>query len=387
MREIFLHSLSHKLAFIFCDEWLPLLRASNGRGMDESDLICLDSCKDRSYSLSSFKTGSSRLTVWDAAKDNMLQDGMHFYGGTGYRLFVGKPVKLPVIDDETVKFFSSCGYKASAQEIEQTFNTEESLCSTIRIGEERWRECDEHEEKVGLKTKKDAQRYCELVRKDVRTLVLCFLGQYVAYSSPRELQEPGVVYCSCSEWSSAPEDAEVNYLDRVEKAVRRLAQCRKATRASGEVLQRAAMSLRRDGRISLERYEKMRRYISDSQELSRVLDKLLRIFVIDTPIQLWVDLTRARVNWAELNPVFYDHNGIMAAGTSLSRISPLLPYTVAANTSALLAEMRARIKKELWAGEYEQTRLESKLLPDWFKQAELDIVNEDRQPAVGGTQE
>jgi hypothetical protein len=387
IRELFSHSLDHQLGFISCDEWLSLMRPSQVGDNDESDVMCFRCVADgdHSYSLGSFKEKSNRLPVWDAENNAMIEDSLVqvFFGGMVRALCGGKTATPPAVDDQVVRFFSSCGYKTSAQEIQQMFSTEESLRSTIRVACKRLRECDEYEEKHDMKIKRNCQTFCQLVRKDVRALVFEYLAVYIFYSL--EIRQPGVVYCS-GDIDNLTEDVEVDYLDRVAKALRRLAKCRNAAKVNSDILQQAVMQLRRDGRISLEQYQKAHRYIDDSRELSRVLDKLLRIFVVDAPIQLWVDLTKERVKPAE-GYVYHDHKTIRAAGTSLSRISPLFPYTVAAKTSALLTETRARIKNDLSAAEYEQTRLESILLPDWFKQAELEFADEDRQPAAGGAQQ
>ena len=110
--------------------------------------------------------------------------------------------------------------------------------------------------------------------------------------------------------------------------------------------------------------------------MSRTLDKLNRIFVIDKPLQLWADLAARRVSQA-LGTVFNDHPAIMAAGTSLSRVSFLLPHTVETKTGEVVVAVTSMIKQKLSKPEFEQTQLEARLQPDWFKQTGLEIIKDD----------
>ena len=113
--------------------------------------------------------------------------------------------------------------------------------------------------------------------------------------------------------------------------------------------------------------------------LSSVLDKLLRVYIIDRPMQLWCHVAQLRVEEAtDIKPFKQDDDeAIMRAGVSLSQISPLLPHTVEAETANLLVRTTGMIKKQLNEAQYGQTGLESKLLPNWFKRISLEVVKDD----------
>jgi len=172
--------------------------------------------------------------------------------------------------------------------------------------------------------------------------------------------------------SNQTDDAEIDYIHRLGKALRRLAAIRRKSSSLLNSLKACAEDLRRENQISGVQYQRVSQYIAVSEEMSRTLDKMNRIFVIDKPIQLWADLAANRVDRASGKK-----EAIMAAGSSLARVSFLLPHTVESITGKVVVGATSQIKNALSKAQFEQTQLESKLLPDWFKQAGLEVISDD----------
>jgi hypothetical protein len=174
-------------------------------------------------------------------------------------------------------------------------------------------------------------------------------------------------------------DAEIEYISKLEMALRRLANQRRKIDESLIQLNRVSQRLYSEKRITINQYQELTRFVRESKRLSAVLDKLLRIYVIDRPMQLWCHVAQMRVEEAtDIKPFKQDDDeAIMRAGVSLSQIASLLPYTVEAETARLLVCTTSMIKKQLSKAQYKQTGLESKLLPDWFRRTSLEVVKDD----------
>jgi len=188
----------------------------------------------------------------------------------------------------------------------------------------------------------------------------------------------------CSDGPSGlSDDAEIDYIGRLEKAVRRLAELRRMAGESLGSLKLSAADLLREDHITPVQYATILKHVHTSEEMYRTLDKLNRIFIIDKPLQLRADLAARRVyssgsmvGSSVAHPFMADVPKIISAGTSLALVSFLTPHTVESKTSSTVIAVIALIKQELSTIQLEQTQLESKLQPDWFKQIRLEVIED-----------
>jgi hypothetical protein len=408
--NLLLHSYAcwNRTPILPAEEILDLIPEPRHRGIRECQLLRLLVTVPNDFRLAGFKsTGKSEFSaLWEVGNFNLpalFAKGFNFkelgrinafatgktgviaddtYVGWSVLWAVGKRIwhmndidieSLPMPDRRFVRFLVLCGYARGPDKVLDMYNDKDKLQSCFEAG---MKTAASMETFAGLDITSSDSRLTELaqhLRSEPRYWLAMYLGRYGSYRVAGP--SAGLVLCA-DDPSSLTDDAEIDYINRLEKAVRRLAKLRRKSTQSCGALKSYAEELRREQRISGNQYQTILKYIDSSEEISRILDKLNRIFIIDKPLQLWADLTARRVSQA-LGIIRNNRPQIMAAGTSLSRVSFLLPHTVESKTSTVVVGVTSAIKQKLSSPEFEQTQLESKIQPDWFKQTGLEIIKGD----------